>query len=147
MTTTFALGPFGDVVARADGRVYLSWYPAGLAGLAQGVTPPAAWEPLLDDPASTPHWRDLAAATQAALAERLPAVRSARIDAVTAGIVVAWGERDIDHPESELHRRHAIGVHAHDGYLSVDTGKLTTAPLFAAEVARVLGRAGAPRRG
>jgi glycerol-3-phosphate dehydrogenase len=58
---------------------------------------------------------------------------------VAAGVVVAWGDSDIDKPDSELHRRLDIGVHDHDGYLSVDTGKLTTAPLFAAKVADVLG--------
>jgi glycine/D-amino acid oxidase-like deaminating enzyme len=139
LTTTFALGPFGDVVARADGRVYLSWYPVGLAGLSQGLEPPAEWQTAGDDPEPVGSRGEVATATLAALAGRLPALREVTIEAVTAGIVVAWGERDIDHPESELHRRHAIGVYDHDGYLSVDTGKLTTAPLFAERVAQVLG--------
>lgn len=139
LTTTFALGPFGDVVARADGRVYLSWYPVGLAGLSQGLEPPAEWRAIIDHPEPVGSRHEIASATLAALAKRLPALREVTIEAVTAGIVVAWGERDIDHPASELHRRHAIGVYDHDGYLSVDTGKLTTAPLFAERVAQLLG--------
>lgn len=143
LTTTFALGPFGDVVCRTDGRVYLSWYPACLAGISTEVQPPASWRPKLDGPDSTESGRDIAAATVAALAERIDALNGVRIESVTAGVVVAWGESDIDHPNSQLHQRHSIGVHDHDGYLSVDTGKFTTAPLFAARVVEVLG---SPRR-
>jgi len=138
LTTTFALGPFGDVVVRTDGRVYLSWYPIGLAGMSRDLEPPAAWHKIVADPNGLER-HHLARETLAALAERIEALRDVRIEAVTAGIVVAWGEHDIDHPGSELHRRHDIGVHEFDGYLSVDTGKLTTAPLFAAEVAKRLG--------
>jgi len=146
ITTTFALGPFGDVVARADGRVYLSWYPVGLAGLSQGIEPPPAWQAVLEDPDAIDARADIANATVAALAERLPALQGVSIEAITAGIVVAWGASDIDHPASELHHRHAIGVHDGDGYLSIDTGKLTTAPHFAAQVAELLGSRGAPVR-
>lgn len=142
LTTTFVLGPFGDVVCRGDGRVYLSWYPVCLAGTSADLEPPASWRPALDNPDTTEAGRDIAAATVAALATRIEALRGVRIDSVTAGVVVAWGESDIDQPDSELHQRHAIGVHDHDGYISVDTGKLTTAPLFAARVAEVLGSHG-----
>jgi hypothetical protein len=55
-------------------------------------------------------------------------------------VIVCWGATDIDDPSSELHRRRDIGVHDHDGYFSIDTGKLTCAPLFATELAdRVAG--------
>jgi hypothetical protein len=50
---------------------------------------------------------------------------------VKGGVIVAWGETDIDDPLSELHHRFAIGVTSEDGYHSVDPGKLTMAPLFA----------------
>ena len=40
-----------------------------------------------------------------------------------------WG--DIDDPDSALHERHTIGATSFGRYHSVDTGKLTTAPLFA----------------
>jgi len=60
---------------------------------------------------------------------------SARVSSVDAGTVVAWGDRDIDRPDSELHERHDIGVHEHDGYFSIDTGKLTCAPYFAQQLA------------
>lgn len=49
LTTTFALGPYGDVVCRGDGRVYLSWYPVCLSGLSTDVEPPASWRTALDN--------------------------------------------------------------------------------------------------
>jgi len=50
---------------------------------------------------------------------------------VKGGAIVAWGETDIDDPESELHRRYEIGVHTRSRCHSVDPGKLTMAPYFA----------------
>ena len=56
------------------------------------------------------------------------------------GVIVAWGETDIDDPGSELHERHRIGVRSDRGHHSVDPGKLTMAPYFALECAeRVTG--------
>lgn len=139
LTTTFALGPYGDVVCRADGRVYLSWYPVCLSGLSTDTEPPASWRTALDNDDNLSACGEIATATVDALAERIQALRGVRIESVSAGVVVAWGDSDIDKPDSELHRRQDIGVHDHDGYVSVDTGKLTTAPLFAARVVEALG--------
>jgi hypothetical protein len=61
-------------------------------------------------------------------------LRECRIDTIDAGITVSWRASDISDPRSELHERHAVGVHAHDGYFSIDTGKFTCAPLFAARL-------------
>ncbi|MCD9625207.1 NAD(P)/FAD-dependent oxidoreductase [Rhabdothermincola salaria] len=138
-SATLVLGPFGDVVRRQDGRVYASWYPECLAGWSDDLEPPSSWLPAIhgEDPAGSQV--DLARRTVAGLARHVPALAALRVDAVAAGVIVAWGERDIDQPSSELHRRDAIGVHDHDGYVSVDTGKFTTAPLFAHQVASLLG--------
>jgi hypothetical protein len=54
---------------------------------------------------------------------------------VKGGVIVAWGETDIDDPCSELHERFRIGVHSDRGHHSVDPGKLTMAPWFAQECA------------
>ena len=48
------------------------------------------------------------------------------------GYIVAWGQTDVDDPRSGLHRRCDIGVHTTGRYHSIDTGKLTMAPLNAA---------------
>ena len=69
----------------------------------------------------------------------LPPLTGFKIQTVDAGIIAAWGATDIDDPRSALHERHEIGVHDHDGWFSVDTGKLTTAPLFAQQLVDLVG--------
>ena len=60
-----------------------------------------------------------------------------------AGVIVAWGHTDIDDHASELHNRHAIGVHSYGNFHSIDPGKLTMAPYFAEICAgRILGATG-----
>ena len=49
---------------------------------------------------------------------------------VKGGIIFAWGSSDIDDPTSMLHERANIGPKTFGRYHSIDTGKLTTAPLF-----------------
>ena len=61
-------------------------------------------------------------------------MRDCRIDSVAAGVIFSWGATDIDDLQSELHQRHDIGPEFHDGYVTVNTGKLTSAPLFARAV-------------
>jgi hypothetical protein len=55
---------------------------------------------------------------------------------VDAGVIIAHGRTDVDDPASGLHARTRIGVASVDGYHSVATGKLTTAPLFGVRAAR-----------
>ena len=54
---------------------------------------------------------------------------------ISGGVIFAWGDRDIDDPSSELHQRYDIGPKSWGRYHSVDTGKLTMAPLFGKQVA------------
>jgi glycine/D-amino acid oxidase-like deaminating enzyme len=134
-TLTLVLGAFGDVVNYGDGRVYLSWYPAG------HITSTTALAP---DQLEPDIGADIGAAIRreilVRLAEIVPAVR--QFDAseqgyeLRGGYITAWGNTDIVDPESGLHKRHAIGVHSDRGYHSVDTGKFTMAPLNASIVGR-----------
>lgn len=135
-SATVVLGPFGDIVAWPGGRVYLSWYPACLAGTKRDVAQ-RDWREVragLDAPA-------VAKATMAALARICPAVGLLRSAAgeepeVEGGAIFALGQTDIDDPASRLHERHEVGlVASHGTYHSVDTGKYTLAPLLALEVA------------
>jgi len=134
---TFVLGPFGDVVVHPGRPTYLSWYPSCLAGW-DTESAPAEWAV----PCSGPDPRPAAAARArdavAGLAEMVPALAGFDIETVDAGIIAAWGATDIDDPTSALHERHEIGVHAHDGWFSIDTGKLTTAPLFAQQLVELV---------
>ena len=57
---------------------------------------------------------------------------------VGGGVIVARGRTDIDDPGSILHQRSLIGPIAHGSYVTVDTGKLCMAPLFARETADLM---------
>ena len=60
---------------------------------------------------------------------------------IAGGYITAWGASGIDDGGSELHQRYAVGVSSHGNYHTIDTGKMTLAPLFAAEAcSRILGR-------
>jgi hypothetical protein len=50
---------------------------------------------------------------------------------VKGGAIFAWGATDISDPASELHARSDVGARSYGRYHSIDTGKLTLAPLFA----------------
>jgi glycine/D-amino acid oxidase-like deaminating enzyme len=138
---TVVLGPFGEVVRYAGGAIYLTWYPDCLLGRSHEVQPPD-WSMSPQEPLRSA----ILQSTFNALATILPALQTCKVDElldvnVRGGIIVAWGETDIDDPASELHRRFEIGVTSRGRYHSVDPGKLTMAPHFAAEcAARVVGQ-------
>jgi hypothetical protein len=133
-TTTFVLGPFGDIVHRTSDAVYLSWYPDCLAGFSTDEVIPDVWRPSMSGDDPTDRQADIAARTLRAMRELAPSVGDVEVHSAAAGVIVAWGETDIDDRQSGLHRRSDIGVHAHDGYFSIDTGKLTSAPKHAADL-------------
>jgi 2-polyprenyl-6-methoxyphenol hydroxylase-like FAD-dependent oxidoreductase len=132
---TFVLGPFGDVVTWPSGRVYLSWYPACVRGWCSELAPPEGWQDACNGKADPGAAREVATGALCALARIVPGLGATAVDTVDAGIITAWGDTDIDDPKSELHQRHEVGPWARDGWISVDTGKLTTAPLFAQQAA------------
>ena len=137
-TTTLVSGAFGDLVKRGDGGVYLSWYP--VCKLGQTLSTDAR------------ELRELAEATPPAalitdsidgLARHIPAAKALHALAGSArvggGVIVARGQSDISDRSSALHARGDIGPTRHGHWISVDTGKFTTAPAFglaAADLAR-----------
>lgn len=139
-SATLMLGPFGDSVSFGGTSLFLSWYPACMIGSSRELAPPD-WEAALDDDTR----ERVAAATLDALGGLLPALcaldpRDIRRRRVAGGVIVAQGDTDIDDPDSGLHRRFEIGVRSQGGYHTVETGKYTTAPLFAMQAAdRVTG--------
>jgi glycine/D-amino acid oxidase-like deaminating enzyme len=135
-SVTVVLGRYGDVVVRADGTAYLSWYPAGLQGWSHEETPPPAWEMACRGEAAQPKAREIGQAILAGIDAWYPGIAQAQPLLVDAGAIVAYGSSDVDQPASGLHERTRIGVTSWDGFHSIDPGKLTTAPLFAAEAAR-----------
>lgn len=128
---TFVLGPFGDIVTWPTGRVYLSWYPACMQGWSNDLDVPPSWAEPCAGRVGAAAARDLTGEVLAALDAIVPGLRGVTVDTVDAGVITAWGASDVDDPVSELHERHDVGPVATDGWISVDTGKLTTAPMFA----------------
>lgn len=135
---TFVLGPYGDIVTYPSGSAYLSYYPEALRGWSNDVAPPADWANACrgEVPASTAD--QLAQRVLGGLENVLPGIGASIVTHVDAGAIFAWGSTDIDDAASELHNRHDTGVHAYDGYYSIDTGKLTSAPLFAKQLVDLL---------
>jgi hypothetical protein len=134
-SVTIVLGAFGDVVAYGNDGLYLSWYPAGKRGASSARSPPP-W-PLTLGASDADAVRE---GILGGLAGIVPAVADLSADAlasceVKGGIIFAWGQTDIDDRASGLHERHAIGPRSYGRYHTVDTGKLTMAPLFGKLVA------------
>ncbi|HEV2737413.1 MAG TPA: FAD-dependent oxidoreductase [Candidatus Elarobacter sp.] len=134
-SATIVLGSFGDVAAYGDGSLYLSWYPVGMRGASCEIAPPR-WPLVLDERVSHDMRRRIVAGLTPvvpALADITP--REVASAELRAGIIFAWGRTGIDDPASGLHERHAIGPRSRGRYHTVDTGKLTMAPLFGKAVA------------
>ncbi len=131
-----ATGPFGDVKNYNGRDFYLSWYPAGLRADTSAVQPPDKTELDLPQPEA------FAAEVFDHLQVFLPWVAElrARIEGlrVEGGWVFAAGRGALSSAASSLHRRSDYGVLRQGSYLSIDTGKYSTAPWLAREVAESL---------
>ena len=106
-----------------------------MRGVSSDVSPPD-WPLVLDEATAI----DVQQAILNGLVNIVPAVANltpAAVESceVKAGIIFAWGQTDIDDRASILHERQAIGPHSRGRYHTVDTGKLTMAPLFGKLVA------------
>lgn len=134
-STTIVLGPFGDIVNFGAGTVCLSWYPADMAAASKDLTPPSM--PARLDGAKAGALRDKIVAGLIGIVPDLGRVKLSKVE-VKGGWMVSWGDTDIQDPDSELHRPFTVGVHRHGPYISVDTGKLTLAPLFAEHAVRLM---------
>lgn len=127
------LGSFGDTVAYRD-RAYLSWYPSGMVS-QQVALAPATELVQLDSARLEQITRDSLNGIAALFKHSSDWDASAQLPwQVAGGFITAWGSSGIEDAGSQLHQRHAIGPHSEAGYHSIDTGKYTTAPWFAAEV-------------
>lgn len=138
-SVTFVTGPYGDFV-KYPGRVYASWYPACLLRQERALEPERPAPDVADDSAV------LLAETRRGLARLMPGMedyaRTIEGWRPVGGYITSWGTEGIEDPASELHERYRIGAHGTATYQSIDTGKFTTAPLFAERAtARLMGTA------
>ena len=135
---TLVWGPFGDVVNFGGGDLYLSWYPECMLGMVDGVTLPR-WSEEIAEEARSRAVRGTVEALAGICPDLFVLGEPGRHRLTPrGGVIFARGATDIDDPQSELHERHRIGVRSFGRYHSIDTGKYTTAPLFAMEASDVL---------
>jgi hypothetical protein len=132
-SAVIAVGPFGDIKNYNNRDFYLSWYPKGLILESTAVLPPP---PLLLDES---HTQEICCSILEKLEELLPwASRiGERIERMTleGGWVFAAGQGALSDPKSTLHRRSDFGILRLGSYISVDTGKYSTAPWLARKIA------------
>jgi hypothetical protein len=126
-------GPFGDLKAYTPRDFYVSWYQTGLLAEGRGLAPPLQPLPTAADRAR------ICEETLAGLGRAIPAVRdlaaAAREVRVEGGWVFALGRGSLGDRASTLHRRDRLGIHRRGNYLSIDTGKYSTAPYLALRTA------------
>jgi glycine/D-amino acid oxidase-like deaminating enzyme len=126
-------GPFGDVKAYGPRDLYMSWYPAGMLAQGQQATPPplpaidrdAVVARILDGLAA--HLRDIRAV--AAQAEQVT---------LAGGWVYAQARGALSDPKASIHGRARFGILRQGNLVSVDTGKFSSAPWLAREVAAMV---------
>ena len=127
-STTMVLGRYGDIVDYTNGSFYLSWYPAAMTQMTKALTAPSERD--LDSRGE----KKMFEAIQRGLWDNVVAMeafaRHVEDYHVSGGVIFTWGETDIDDPGSRLHERSSIGPMSYGHYHSINTGKMTMAPLF-----------------
>lgn len=138
---SMALGAYGDIIPLGD-RIYLQWYPKTMLGWSTQLRPPEQWDAICSRPAAPNTLQEIGAGVRNGLVEIVPQLAGAELLSADAGMIFSWGDKDIDDIESEFHQRHRVGLQTYDGdlagYMSIDTGKFTCAPLFAEHLRRHL---------
>ncbi len=135
-SATIVVGRYGDVVMWPNGTACFSWYPLGLQGWSDDVSPPASWEGACKGEIEADLAETIARGTLAAIDSWYPGAAESEPVSVDAGVIVAYGKSDVDDPKSGLHQRTRVGVNSFDDYHSLDPGKLTTAPFFGLQAAQ-----------
>ena len=135
-SAVIATGPFGDIKNYNNRDFYLSWYPAGLLVDSSEILPPTP--PVLDIIAE----QELSSLIIQNLGHLLPGVaqigESIERVYLRGGWVFAAGQGKLSDPKSTLHRRSDFGIKRAGSYISVDTGKYSTAPWLARKVVDII---------
>lgn len=137
-SVTMMLGRYGDLVMRPNGTAFVSWYPIGLRGWSDALVPPADWAAACRGDTPPALAQELADAILHAAERWYPGLAQSEVLTVDAGAIFAYGREDVDRRSSGLHGRAHNGPYGDGRYVSVDSGKLTTAPWYAVQAADVL---------
>jgi hypothetical protein len=130
-SATMVIGKYGDVVNQNNGYAYLSWYPSACLGWSHDVSPPANWEQAAQGVVDPELANQLSNEFLHAIEKWYPGIQESIVKLVDAGPIVAYGKTDVDDADSTLHNRSGIGFKSVGNYHSIETGKLTTAPMIA----------------
>lgn len=131
-----ALGPFGDVKNYNGRDLYLSWYKDGLLAESHELLPPQVSLPdAQQEPAKIKSTLDNLARVIPGIAGLAGDFEECRLK---GGWVYAAGRGALSDRSSALHRRNEFGAFSTHGYFSVDTGKYSTAPYMAREIASAI---------
>lgn len=130
-SATFVFGSFGELVTFADGTIFFMWYPAGMVAASTELAAPD-WPTQAEGELRA----RILSRNYDCLSRLVVGLRGVPADClaeaeVKGGVIVAWGDTDIDDPQSELHRRFELGLTSVGRYHSLDPGKYTLAPYFA----------------
>jgi glycine/D-amino acid oxidase-like deaminating enzyme len=130
-SATMVIGKFGDVVNQRNDSAYLSWYPSACIGWSHEAAPPKDWELPARGEVSPALAEKLSVEFLTEIEKWYPGISKSTPILIDAGPIVAYGKTDVDDAKSSLHDRSGIGFKSLGGYHSIETGKLTTAPMIA----------------
>lgn len=135
-SAVIATGPFGDVKNYNGRDFYLSWYPSGLICNSSAVLPPELSRIDKGDRAQSIE------AVFSNLETIFPNVRKIEQQAeeikVAGGWVYANRSGELSDPSATLHGRSEFGVEKLGSYYSINTGKYSTAPWLARQIAKMI---------
>lgn len=143
-TVTLVVGPYGDVVPRAD-SVYVSWYPEARRAHEHRAHPSSRALAALAQATVRGSAHDSSRRQCDALAELGLVDHGVEPIALRAGLIVGDGAADIDSPRSGLHDRRGFGSRVVGRVVLPRSLKFSTAPRAATQaVSAVLPLLGAP---
>jgi hypothetical protein len=137
-SATMVIGKYGDVVNRNDGTAYLSWYPSACKGWSQELTPPEDWEKPSRGEVDKDFATELTQEIVKEIEKWYPGMKGASSILLDASPIVAYGNTDVNDSRSMLHQRSQLGFKSIGNYHSIETGKLTSAPLNAVNFVKSL---------
>lgn len=130
-SATMVIGKYGDVVNQKNGMAYLSWYPSACKDWSFQISPPKEWELPAQGIIDQKVFDKLSKEFLYEIEKWYPGISSSSPLLVDAGSIVAIGNTDVNDPLSTLHTRSQLGFRQNGNYYSIETGKLTTAPMIA----------------
>ncbi|MCS5491175.1 FAD-dependent oxidoreductase [Algoriphagus limi] len=132
-SATMVIGKFGDVVNQKNNKAYLSWYPSACRGWSHNIAPPDDWEEAAQGNVPSQLANNLSSEFLDAIDKWYPGISESKPEIIDAGPIVAYGKTDVDDSQSSLHFRSELGFKSVGNYHSIETGKLTTAPMIAVD--------------